>query len=266
MVDTDQSQTSLRCDVTDGGICTVTLDRPDALNALDGSLVSKLGEVFYELCYDDEVRVVIVTGAGEKAFCAGADLEERRQMSEADVQRRIDDYRRVFGAIADLPKPTICAINGYAFGGGLELAMACDIRVVDEATKVGLTEVKLGIIPGAGGTQRLTRLVGVARAKELIFTGARITGRRAAEIGLVNYAVAGDEVMDKSGELAGQMITSAPIAVAQAKRAIDTGGDIDLESGLELESVAYAVTLPTEDRQEGLEAFREKRTPEFEGK
>lgn len=262
----DEKKRVLRREVSDDGICIVTLNRKGALNSLNGPLVETLGETFYELRYDDEVRVVIVTGAGEKAFCAGADLAERREMDDSEVRRRIDDYREVFRRIAALPKPTICAINGYAFGGGLELAMACDLRVVDEDTKIGLTEVKLGIIPGAGGTQRLSRLVGVARAKELIFTGARISGRRAADIGLSNYAVASEEVVDKSQQLARQMLASAPIAVAQAKKAIDTGSEIDLESGLELESTAYAVTLPTEDRQEGLAAFKEKRTPEFEGK
>ena len=252
--------------VDDDGICTVTLDRPDALNALDGPMVEALGEIFYELRYDDAVRVAILTGAGERAFCAGADLKERKEMTEVEVRQRIDDYREVFGRIAALPKPTICAINGYAFGGGLELAMACDLRVVAENTKVGLTELRLGIIPGAGGTQRLSRLIGVARAKELIFTGARITGERAAQIGVANYAEADDEVMDRARELAGQMLLSAPIALAQAKRAVDTGAEVDLASGLELESTAYAVTLPTEDRQEGLAAFKEKRAPEFKGR
>ncbi len=261
-----EDTTVLQREVDEAGICTVTLNREGSLNALNGALVEALGEAFYEMRYDDGIRVVIVTGAGERAFCAGADLVERREMEEVEVRRRIDDYREVFRRIATISKPTICAINGYAFGGGLELALACDLRVVDEDTQIGLTEVKLGIIPGAGGTQRLTRAVGVARAKELIFTGARISGSRAAEIGLVNYAVASRDLMNKARELAEKMITSAPIAVAQAKRAIDKGSEIDLESGLELESAAYAVTLPTQDRQEGLAAFKEKRTPEFKGK
>lgn len=265
MVD-QESTTGLRSEVDEQGICTVILDRPDAMNALDGKLVEALGERFTELRYDDEVRAVIVTGAGQRAFCAGADLKERRGMDEAQVRRRIDDYRRVFDRIATVPKPTICVINGYAFGGGLELAMACDLRVVDEDTEVGLTELRLGIIPGAGGTQRLSRLVGVARAKEMIFTGARISGRRAAEIGLANYALAADEVMNRARSLAEQTLRSAPVAIAQAKLAIDTGSEVDLQSGLDLESAAYAVTLPTEDRQEGLAAFAEKRKPNFKGK
>jgi methylglutaconyl-CoA hydratase len=176
-------------EVTDDGICTLTLDRPDAMNSLNGALVQSLRDTFYDLRYDPSIRVVILTGGSGPAFCAGADLKERQGMTEAQVRQRIDDYRITFDMIASLPKPTICVINGYAFGGGLELALACDIRLVASDTKVGLTELRLGIIPGAGGTQRLTRLIGVARAKEMIFTGANVTGVRAAELGLANYSV-----------------------------------------------------------------------------
>lgn len=248
------------------GICTITLNRPDALNSLNGELVDFLWHTFYELAYEDNVRVVILTGAGEKAFCAGADLKERSTMSEADVSRRIDDYGKCFGAIESLPKPVICAINGYAFGGGLELALCADIRLVASETKVGLTELKLGIIPGAGGTQRLPRLIGASRAKELIFTGARITGERAAELGIANEAVPRDQLLVRANEMATQMLTSAPIALAQAKIAIDAGLQADLATGLRIESRAYAVTIPTEDRREGLAAFREGRKPEFSGR
>lgn len=265
-----ESNSTYECDVLDVEIedyvCTVTLDRPEAMNSMNGQLVDHLWHTFHSLRHDDDVRVVILTGAGEKAFCAGADLKERRQMSEAETRQRIDDYRGAFGAVDKLPKPTICAINGYAFGGGLEMALACDIRLVAEETKVGLTETKLGIIPGAGGTQRLPRLVGASKAKELIFTGRRLTGRRAAEIGLASEAYPVDELLEEARALAGEMTDSAPIAVEQAKRAIDAGMQCDLETGLEIESRAYMVTLPTEDRQEGLEAFRDKREPNFEGR
>jgi methylglutaconyl-CoA hydratase len=259
-------QPVLRKEIDDDGLCTVTLNRPKAMNSLNGELVGQLWHEFYELRHDDAVRVVVLTGAGDRAFCAGADLKERQTMSEAEVRRRIDDYRGCFGAIAELPKPVVCAINGYAFGGGLELALACDVRVVAADTKVGLTETRLGIIPGAGGTQRLPRVVGLAKAKELIFTAARITGSEAEAIGLANDAVAGDEVLDRAKELAAQMLASAPVALQQAKIAIDAGMQADLSTGLQIESRAYAVTLPTEDRQEGLAAFREKRTPQFKGK
>lgn len=252
--------------IDDQGICTLTLNRPESMNALDGELVERLWQTCYELRHDAAVRVVILYGGEGAAFCAGADLKERRGMSEDAVRKRLDDYRSCFGALADLPKPTICAINGYAFGGGLELALACDLRVVAEDTQIGLTELRLGIIPGAGGTQRLARLVGVARAKELIFTAARISGRNALELGIVNRSVPADEVLGAAKKLAEAMLLSAPIALAQAKLAIDTGLQLDLQSGLSLESAAYAVTLPTRDRAEGLAAFQEKRRPRFEGK
>jgi enoyl-CoA hydratase/carnithine racemase len=262
----DLAQTdALEVDLEDR-ICTVTLQRPDALNALNGELVDHLWHVFHSLRHEPDVRAVVLTGAGKKAFCAGADLEERRGMSERETLERIEDYRGCFGAVADLPKPVIAAVNGYAFGGGLELALACDIRVADAETTLGLTETKLGIIPGAGGTQRLPRIVGASKAKELIFTGRRISGERAAEIGLVDYAAPSAEVRERARTLAGETTDSAPIAIEQAKRAIDAGLQADLETGLEIESRAYAVTLPTDDRQEGLDAFREDREPEFEGR
>lgn len=252
--------------VDDDGLCVITINRPDAMNSLNGELVGQLWHEFYEMRHDDAVRVIVLTAAGDRAFCAGADLKERATMSESEVRRRIDDYRGCFGAIDNCPKPVICAINGYAFGGGLELALACDLRVVNSDTKVGLTETRLGIIPGAGGTQRLPRVVGVAKAKELIFTAARLTGKEAEAIGLANYAVPADEVLDRAKELGRAMLDSAPIALQQAKIAIDAGMQADLSTGLEIESRAYAVTIPTEDRQEGLAAFREKRKPNFKGK
>lgn len=260
------TQSVLLKEVDEKGICLLTLNRPGAMNSLDGELVAALGQTFQDLSYDNDVRVVILTGAGERAFCAGADLKERRSMSEVDVRRRIDDYRRVFDEIAGCPKPVICAINGYAFGGGLELALACDIRLMSDQTQIGLTELRLGIIPGAGGTQRLTRLVGPAKAKELIFTASRLDAERAVGLGLVNQSASEEELLDQARQMAEQMLLSAPIALAQAKRAINTGGEVDLQSGLDIEALAYAVTVPTEDRQEGLKAFKEKRTPEFKGK
>jgi enoyl-CoA hydratase/carnithine racemase len=256
---------TIRTSTDDEGVCTVTLNRPDALNAMNGELVDFLWHTFRSLRHDDDVRVVILTGAGDKAFCVGADLAERREMSEDDTRERLDDYRGAFDAIADLPKPVICAINGYAFGGGLEMALCCDIRVVNRETKVGLTETKLGIIPGAGGTQRLPRLIGEAQAKELIFTGRRISGEKATSIGLANRAAEPGDVREAARELAGDMLDSAPIALAQAKRAIDAGMQTDLATGLDIEKAAYEVTLPTEDRQEGLEAFKEGRDPDFKG-
>ena len=247
-------------------VVTARLNRPDAMNSMNGELVDQLWHSFYEFRHMDDVRAVILTGAGDSAFCAGADLEERRSMSEDETRRRIDDYKQCFGAIAGLPKPVIAAVNGYAFGGGLEMALACDMRVIAQETKVGLTETQLGIIPGAGGTQRLPRLVGASIAKEMIFTGRRLDGQEAESIGLANDAVPVDDVVDRARSLAQDCATSAPIAVQQAKRAIDAGMQCDLDTGLEIESRAYAVTIPTEDRQEGLDAFKEGRDPEFDGR
>lgn len=251
--------------VDEDGICTITLNRPDQLNALNGELVDFLWHTFYELAYEDDVRVVILTGSTEKAFCVGADLKERKTMTPLQVRKRIDDYGRCFAAIEQLPKPVICAINGYAFGGGLELALTADLRIMREDTRIGLTELKLGIIPGAGGTQRLPRLIGQARAKEMIFTAARIDGPQALAWGVVNHITSAQELIPKARALATQMLDCAPIAMAQAKLAIDAGMQTDLETGLRLESRAYAVTIPTQDRIEGLEAFAQGRKPQFKG-
>lgn len=244
----------------------LTLNRPSAMNSLNGPILDALDAAFRQAHRDSSVRVVILTGSGDRAFCAGADLKERGSMSEDEVAWRIERYREVFGRIARLSKPVICAINGYAFGGGLELAMACDLRLVARETKVGLTELGLGIIPGAGGTQRLPRLVGAAKAKELMFTAARLTGEEAAELGIANRCVDLAQLRDASLEMAQQIAQSAPIALAQAKAAVDRGLEVDLETGLDIEAQCYAVTVPTEDRLEGLAAFREKRDPEWSGK
>jgi methylglutaconyl-CoA hydratase len=232
---------------------------------LNGALVSTLEQTFVALRHDPAVRVVVLTAVGD-VFCAGADLKERAGMSEREVADRIDHYGRAFGAIESLPKPVICAISGHAFGGGLELALACDLRLMREDVQVGLTELKLGIIPGAGGTQRLPRVVGVSKAKELIFTAARISAAEAVRIGLVTSAHSADTLVDSAIALGRQMLSCAPIALAQAKAAIDAGSEVDLATGLKIESRCYAITIPTEDRVEGLTAFREKRAPQFKGR
>ena len=248
------------------GVCTVTLNRPGSLNALNGELVDWIWHTFYELAYDEQVRVVILTGAGEKGFCAGADLKERAQMSELAVRKRIDDYGRSFGAVAQLPKPLICAINGYAFGGGLELALCADIRLMAAHTRVGLTETKLGIIPAAGGTQRLARLVGPSRAKELIFTARRLDAQQAVAAGVVSEAVEAPALLERAHALAHEMLGSAPLALAAAKIAIDEGIQADLHTGLALEARAYAGLLSTQDRLEGLAAFKDRRPAQFKGR
>ncbi len=208
------------------------------------------------------VRAVILTGAGDKAFCAGADLKERTGMSEDDVARFLNELRGIFRSIEKSPCVFIAYLNGVALGGGTELALTCDIRVAASTAEMGLTEVKLGIIPGGGGTQRLTRLVGRGRAKELIFTGRRVTAAEAMSLGLVEKVGAPEVAM----ELATQIVANAPIAVSAAKAAIDEGDDLPLDDALALEQQKYALTLKTEDRLEGLKAFAEKRPPHFTGR
>jgi enoyl-CoA hydratase/carnithine racemase len=254
-------------DLTDG-ILTLTLNRPEALNAFSLGLLDALARAVEEARFDSGARVVVVTGsAGEKpSFSTGADLKERAGMSEEEVRRFIFKIRSTFTAVENLGKPVIAAINGFAFGGGLELALACDLRLAAEEAVMGLTETSLAIIPGAGGTQRLPRIVGVARAKELIFTAARIRAPEALAMGLVNRVVPGPQLLTACREMALTIARNGPLAVEQAKFAISKGIDAPLDVGLNLESNAYWHCIPTEDRLEGLRAFREKRKPEYKGK
>ena len=249
----------------EGQVGILTIERPDVHNCLNLETLRTMREHIAALQLDKETRVVIVTGAGEKAFCAGADLKERRTMTDLQVQEFIRTIRDTFTELERLNKPVIAAINGAAFGGGTELALSCDLRVVSESALMGLTETSLGIIPGAGGTQRLPRIVGKAKAKELIFTARRITSSEALAIGLVNRVVPADQVLKTALELANEIAQNAPIALAQAKYAIDFGMETDLQTGLAIESNAYQVIIPTKDRLEGLEAFKEKRKPIYRG-
>jgi enoyl-CoA hydratase/carnithine racemase len=248
------------------GVVTLTLDRPERRNALSRALVAHLSELVDELDGDASVRVVIVTGAGDKAFCAGADLKERQGMSEGDVRAFVPTLSATFTALASMTKPTIAAINGVALGGGLELALACDLRVAADHATMGLPETQLAIIPGAGGTQRLPRLVGVARAKELIFTGRRVSADQALEMTLVNRVCPSRDILTVAGDMARSMLAAGPIALAQAKFALDNGAGLPMESGLALEWQAYERTISTEDRLEALAAFRDKRPAKFTGR
>lgn len=247
------------------GVAVLTLHRPQAANALSTALLMELKQKLGQLRFDRSIRCVIVTGSEKKAFCAGADLKERASMTETEVRKTVALIRETINEFEQLPAPTICAINGVAFGGGLELALACDIRIASDHAQLGLTETALGIIPGAGGTQRLPRLIGKGKAKELIFTAKRLTAAEAASIGIVEYVVPYEQLMEKANELAGQIIQNAPIAVAQAKIAINRGLEVDLYTGLKLEQMAYEMTIPTKDRLEGLQAFKEKRKPVYKG-
>lgn len=243
----------------------LTLNRPERRNALSRALVDALHAQIQPLAEPGDLRAVILTGAGERAFCAGADLREREGMSDAEVLRFLDDLNGLMNTLAELPIPVIAAINGFALGGGLELALACDLRVACADAVVGLTETRLGIIPGAGGTQRLSRLVGPGRAKSLIFTGRRLDAMRAMELGLLDDVVPADELQDRAWDLADEIAQAAPLAIAQAKRAIDLGWQRPLHEGLQVEREAYLPLLDTADRLEALEAFRERRAPQFRG-
>jgi enoyl-CoA hydratase/carnithine racemase len=244
----------------------IKLNRPDELNALDYPTLHRLGEVIEEVRQEiRDIRVVIVAAEG-RAFCVGADLKERRTLQEQQVRRNVNKIREVFSALARLPQPTIAAINGYAFGGGLELALSCDFRFAVSSATMGLTEVSLGIIPGAGGTQRLPRLIGPSKAKELILTARKFTAAEALDWGILN-GIAEDpqHLWDLCQQLSSEIMANAPLAVYQAKYAIDAGSGVDLQTGLDIEAKAYEVILPTKDRLEALEAFREKRKPVFRG-
>ncbi|MGQ3378073.1 enoyl-CoA hydratase [Priestia endophytica] len=249
----------------ENGIVMITLNRPGAANALSLQMLKELQEAILLCKYDRTIRCVVITGAGEKAFCAGADLKERADMEQVQVRKTLSLIRGNINDLEALPQPIIAAVNGVAFGGGTELALACDIRLASETAKLGLTETSLGIIPGAGGTQRLPRLVGKGRAKELIFTARRIDAAEALEIGLVEYTASSNHLIKKALEIAGQIAQNGPIAVAQAKFAIDKGYDVDMNTGLAIEQSAYEVTIPSKDRLEGLQAFKEKRTPIYVG-
>ena len=250
---------------TENKVCTITLNREKAMNSISIALLDELIEAFESIRFDENIRVVIVTGSGEKAFCAGADLKERLTLSEKEVKQFIYKIRTGFNMIANFPKPVIAAVNGIALGGGTELALACDIRLASTNAKMGLTETKLAIIPGAGGTQRLPRIIGYGKAKELIYTGRAVDAAEALEIGLVNKIYPLAELL-KEAEIMAQMICdNGPIAVEQAKKAINRGSETDIETGLVFESEAYQACITTQDRIEGLKSFSEKRKPEYKG-
>ncbi|HEY7372784.1 MAG TPA: enoyl-CoA hydratase-related protein [Polyangia bacterium] len=247
----------------------VTLNRPEAANALSEGLVGALARVFADLAADvkggADIRALVVTGAG-KVFCAGADLKERRAMTLEQTWAFLDVLNRLMNAIAAFPRPVIAAINGAAFGGGLELALACDLRVAADTAEMGLTEVRIGVIPGAGGTQRLARVASVAAAKELILTGRRVRAARARELGIVAEVVPAAELAAAAAKLADDIAAAGPLAVAAAKRAIDDGAALPLGDGLALEAACYEEVLASDDRNEGLNAFAEKRAPVFKGR
>jgi enoyl-CoA hydratase/carnithine racemase len=248
------------------GVLLLTLNRPEVMNSFNFALLHALRDQLEAVRFRTDVRVIIITGAGDKAFSAGADLKERVTLRPNQVKEYIFTIRNLFSTIEFLNKPVIAAVNGIALGGGTELALASDIRIVSRNATMGLTETRLAIIPGAGGTQRLPRLIGKGKAKELIFTGRRVDAQEALEIGLANKICDPQELLTACGNMANMICETGPVAIEQAKYAINYGLETDLHTGLAIESNAYWVCIPTEDRMEGLKAFREKRKPVYKGR
>ncbi|XJZ28123.1 enoyl-CoA hydratase-related protein [Bacillota bacterium Lsc_1132] len=252
--------------VLNNHVALVTMNRAESLNAFNYETLVELQEIVEEIRVNEDVYVAIFTGSGEKAFSVGADLKERKNLSSEHVKRNLYKINTVFSAIDELPQPTIAAINGYALGGGMELALACDFRIAAEGAQMGLTETSLAIIPGAGGTQRLPRLIGQAKALELILTARRLSVHEAYSYGLLTRVVKKEKLLTESLQFAAHLLENGPIALKQAKFAIKNGMNADLNTGLQIERKAYEVTIPTEDRLEALQAFSEKRKPIFKGK
>jgi enoyl-CoA hydratase len=249
-----------------GSVGIITLNRPKALNALNSELLQELSSLLDTIGEDKSVQVVIITGSGEKAFVAGADIAEMQSMSAIEGRNFGKIGQAVFNKMESLPQPVIAAINGFALGGGCELAMACDIRIAAEKAKFGQPEVSLGITPGFGGTQRLPRLIGKGRAKELIYTGDIIDAGEAYRIGLVNKVVALDELMSTAHAMAEKILSRAPVAVQLSKAAINEGLNMDLASGVAYEGEVFGLCFATTDQKEGMTAFLEKKKVTFSGK
>lgn len=249
----------------ENGIGVLTINRPQALNALNTDLLVEMHKVLAEIHYDDEIKALIITGEG-KSFVAGADISEMADMEPLDARKFALLGNSVFTTIEEMEKPVIAAINGFALGGGCELALACDIRLASEKAKLGQPEVGLGITPGFGGTQRLMRIVGPAKAKELIFTGRTIDAQEALSIGLVNHVYPVDALLVEAKNMAREIAAKAPVAVQFCKRAMNEGFEMDLQRGLQLEADLFALCFSTHDQSEGMGAFCEKRKAEFQGK
>ena len=248
---------------TKDGITTVTINRPQALNALDSTVLAELDDVFAKLAVDKATKAVIVTGAGEKAFVAGADLAAMSKMNSLEAREFSVLGYKVFNAIENLPKVVIAAVNGFALGGGCELAMACDIRIASETAKFGQPEVTYGIIPGFAGTQRLSRLVGKGIAKQYIYTGAMFGADEAYRIGLVNVVTKPEELIPTAEAMLGKIMKKSPLAVASAKDVINKGLEMTQDLAMDYEAQAFGVCFSTDDQKEGMGAFLEKRKPNF---
>ena len=255
----------LEKDVRHEGIVILTLDRPESMNAMNTKMALELIEALHELKYDEGVRTLIITASGTKSFCVGADLKERNGMSQQDWKKQHDYFEEVTEGIREFPFPVIAAINGFALGGGMEIALSCDLRTVSEQAGLGLPEAKLGLIPGIGGTQLLSRLIPIGIAKEMLYSGKRITAEEGKQWGLVNQIFTADTLLEGTIKLAESIAANAPLSLKALKKAVNKGTETDLATGLVLELEAYYKCANSEDRLEGIYAFNEKRPPEWKG-
>jgi enoyl-CoA hydratase len=248
------------------GIANITINRPQALNALNQETIREISLRIGDARQDENIRVIVITGTGDRAFCAGADLNMMKGVNAYKGMHLSQMGQQLTQEIEEIKKPVIAAINGYALGGGLELAMACDLRIASENAKLGQPEVNVGLIPGWGGTQRLPRLVGKGKAKELIFTGKNIDAKTAEQLGLVNEVVPQGELKSATDKLISELMSKPPIAIELAKQLINSSTEVDLKFGLRNEAEAFGVLTSTEDFSEGVTAFLEKRKPQYKGK
>ncbi|ACL04333.1 Enoyl-CoA hydratase/isomerase [Desulfatibacillum aliphaticivorans] len=250
---------------TEDGIAWIRLNRPDKLNALNHVVFDEIGQAVAAAAADDDVRVVVLTGS-DKVFAAGADIEHMSKGTISDAFKLTDGSFRIQESLADIPKPTIAAISGYALGGGLELALCCDFRIASETAVVGLPEINLGIIPGGGGTQRLPRLINYSLAAEMVMTGGMVKAEKAERYGILNRVVPQDQLMDEVKKLASKLMSKSSVALRAAKTAMRKGLNVSLKDGLHIEQDLFCMLFGTEDQKEGMAAFLEKRKAEFKGK
>ncbi|GHH96595.1 enoyl-CoA hydratase-related protein [Neobacillus kokaensis] len=256
----------LEWDAKKQGIAVLSLNRPESMNALNTKMAIEIIAAIEELKYDEKVRVLIITGSGTKSLCVGADLKERNGMSQKDWKKQHDYFEKVTESLREFPYPVICAINGYALGGGLEIALSCDFRISAEHASFGLPEAKLGLIPGIGGTQLLSRIIPIGLAKELLYTGKRFTAKEGQQWGLINHVFPVDILLEETIKIAESIAQNAPLSLKALKNAVNKGTETDLATGIAFELEAYYKCANSEDRLEGIFAFNEKRAPKWLGK
>ncbi|MDQ3646899.1 MAG: enoyl-CoA hydratase-related protein [Actinomycetota bacterium] len=250
----------------EGHVSIVTLQRPDALNAISGAMAGELATLFEQVTEDPDTWVMVLRAEGEKAFCVGADLKERAGFTLAQFHDNRAQVRRLFTALREVPQPTIAAVFGFALGGGFELALSCDLIVAAEGTKLGLPEARVGLLPAGGGTQLLTRKVGIARSKELIFRSRRLDATEAQQLGLVADVVPRAELDERARSVADDLCKASPVALREAKRSIDAALGVPLDDGIEIEHASWRVVIESDDRAEGIAAFAEKRDPRWQNR